>query len=284
MKIVTDTSTMFSVKAGAEHGLSVVPLTVSLGDETWLEYEQISSEDFLKRVRAGETPKSSSPPPGLILDAYDTDEEVLHLTIADGLSGAYQVAAGLKSQAKHPERVHVLNSRTLCVPQRILALRAAQLVQENAKIGDTLDKLKSMMSSVHSYLIPEDFDFLRRGGRLTPLAAKIMSLLKAVPVVQQTEDGMQLERFTVARQFKKAVQAIGADLEKRGLTKDFYIGISHAGNPKEANLAQEMILERFPACRSGIFNLSPAFITQGGPDCVAIQIIDISTCRDLVIE
>lgn len=278
MRIISDTCTLLSVAEGAEFGLTILPLTVSIYGETWLEYEQISSEEFLAKVRAGATPTSSSPPPALILDAWDTDEEILHISVAEGLSGTYEVAVGLRSQAKHPERVHVLNSQTLCTPQRIIALCAVHFAQQDLGIEELIHRLEPMIASTHSYLIPKDYDFLRRGGRLTPLAAKIMGLMKAIPVVRQTEDGKQLERFTVTRKFKAAIDAICNDLEKQGIGENYYIGISHAGNEEDAELARVRISEHFPQCRTGVFELSPVFITQGGPDCVSIQVIDISSC------
>ena len=113
MKIVTDSSVMFSVEDGARRGMTVLPLVVAIDGQTWLEYEDISAEEFLAKVRAGALPQSASPPPALTLAAYDTDDEVIHLAMADGLSGAYEVACGLVKQARHPERVQVVNTRTL---------------------------------------------------------------------------------------------------------------------------------------------------------------------------
>ncbi|MEG0095962.1 MAG: DegV family protein, partial [Raoultibacter sp.] len=61
MKIVSDSSIMLTVAEGAARDIDVLPLAVTIGDETWLEYEDISSEEFLKRVRAGGIPQSASP-------------------------------------------------------------------------------------------------------------------------------------------------------------------------------------------------------------------------------
>ena len=79
MKIVTDSSVMFSVEDGARRGMTVLPLVVAIDGQTWLEYEDISAEEFLAKVRAGALPQSASPPPALTLAAYDTDDEVIHL-------------------------------------------------------------------------------------------------------------------------------------------------------------------------------------------------------------
>lgn len=278
MKIVTDSSPMFSVEEGAARGLVVLPLTVSIDGEKWLEYEDISAEEFLAKVRAGALPQSASPPPALTLEAYDTDDEVVHIAMADGLSGAYEVACGLRDQARHPERVHVVNSQTLCVPHRALALAATHMAEHGSDAAAIVEKLHEMIATARSYLIPEDFDYLRRGGRLTPLAAKFAHLVKAFPVMQQTEDGTRLEKLKVARSFTKALDAIANDLEARGVGEGFFIGVSHADNRIQAVEALKHLAERFPTCVQGMFELGPAFITQGGPGCLAVQAIDLRPC------
>ena len=122
------------------------------------------------------------------------------------------------------------------------------------------------MGTARSCLIPEDFDYLRRGGRLTPLAAKFAHLVKAFPVMEQTDDGRRLGKLAIARSFKKAIAAVAADFEGRGVGEGYYVGVSHADNPCQAAEA---------------FELGPAFITQGGPSCIAIQAVDLAACPDL---
>ena len=281
MKIIADSSVMFDIEQGRRHGIEILPLSVAIGSETWAEYEQMSSDEFLARVRAGALPQSSSPSPAATLAAYETVEEVVHLAMADGLSGAYEVACGLAKQARHPERIHVVNSRTLCIPHRALALCAVEFAKQCDSAEEVVSRLLPIIESAHSYLLPEDFDYLRRGGRLTPLAAKFAHLLKAVPVMMQTSDGTRLERLTVARGFGKALNAVIGDLRKRGITDTSYLGVSHAGNIKQARVAQEALAEAFPSCENGLFELGPAFITQGGPDCIAIQAIDLKAVPNL---
>ena len=281
MKIVTDSSVMFSMEEGARRGMAVLPLVVAIDGQSWLEYEDVSAEEFLAKVRAGALPQSASPPPALTLKAYDTDEEVIHLAMADGLSGAYEVACGLVKQARRPDRVHVVNTRTLCVPHRVLACTAVRLAEQGTDAKAVLETLHAQIATAHSYLIPEDFDYLRRGGRLTPLAAKFAHLVKAFPVMEQTDDGRRLGKLAIARSFKKAIAAVAADFEGRGVGEGYYVGVSHADNPCQAAEALAYLEELFPGCRFGLFELGPAFITQGGPSCIAIQAVDLAACPDL---
>lgn len=284
MKIVSDSSVMFSVAEGAKRGMTILPLSVAIGDESWLEYEEITADEFLKRVRGGDIPQSASPPVAATLAAYDTDEEIVHLAMASGLSGTYDSACGLHDQARHPERVHIFNTRTLCVPHRIMALTAVHMAERGFDAQAILAKMEEMASTAYSYLLPEDFDFLRRGGRLTPLAAKFVSLIKANPTLVQTEDGRKLEKLKIARGLKKAIDAVMDDLERRGVRKGYYISISHADNLPHAQKTSEWLRERFPECEIGIFDLGPAFITQGGPGCFAVQAIDASLYPEVAIS
>lgn len=283
MRIVADSSVMYSIEQGAARGMKILPLAVTIDNETWLEYEEITTEDFLARVRAGAMPQSSCPPPHLTLEAYDTEEEVLHITMADGLSGAYGVAHGLAKQAPHPERVHVVNSATLCAPHRALALAAVELAKRCEHAADVIERLHPMIASAHSFLLPEDFEYLRRGGRLTPLAAKFAHLVKAAPVMCQTDDGTRLERLTIARSFKKGIEAVVSELEKRGVGEGHFISVSHADNPEGAGWAMDRLKAAFSGCRFGIYDLGPAFITQGGPSCIAIQSIDLKAFPGLAM-
>lgn len=281
MKIVADSSVMYSIAEGADKGIEVMPLSVSIGNETWLEYEEITSPEFLTKVRAGATPTSSCPPVGLMAHAFDTEEEVICLSMASGLSGSYGVAHAQGEQAPHPERVHVINTKTLCVPHRIMALAAVSMRERGLDTATVVANMRAMADSHHSFLIPEDFDFLRRGGRLTPMAAKFAAVLKAVPVMKQTEDGKRLERLAITRSLPKAIGSIVSDLKERGIGKAHYISVSHADNLEAAKLAIEQLRKAFPENRMGIFDLSPAFVTQGGPGCFAIQVIDTTLCPEV---
>lgn len=284
MKIVTDSSVMYSITEGAERGMSVCPLSVSIEDQSWIEYEEVSSEEFLKLVRAGAIPRSASPPVQLTLDAWNTDEEIVHICMAHGLSGTYEVACSLRDQAKNPDNVHIVNSKTLCAPHRVMVNNAIAMAKNGATAKQIVNKVEELAKTAHSFLIPEDFDFLRRGGRLTPLAAKIVTLAKAFPVMRQTDDGCRLEKHKIALSYPKAIKSIIETLKERGVTKDYLLSIAHADNPAHAEKTLAMLKKAFPENRIEVFDLSPAFITQGGPGCLAVQCIDISSCPNVLLR
>lgn len=118
-----------------------------------------------------------------------------------------------------------------------------------------------------------DFDYLRRGGRLSPLVSFVGKTIKLAPVLTQSEDGRQLVVSGVKRSFKQAVAHVAKQLEAHGVQKGWRIYITHAACEHLAHDAQEMLKAQFPDVQYDIFPLTPAFITQGGPGCIAIQTI-----------
>ena len=274
MKIVTDTSTLFSPKEAAELGFTVLPLSVTAAGNVYKEYVDIQPSEFIKIVREGHVPTSSQPSVGETLEVFEnTDEEIICISMADGLSGTYQSAVGAKNSVENNERITVINSRTLCGPHRYMVKKALKMQKEGATTQEIIDEMNRLAYSNKSFLIPSDFDFLARGGRLTPLAAKIAGLVKIVPVMTQTEDMKRLESAGMKRTMKKAVQtAIDAFVEM-GVNEDYLITVSHAGCEEDATKVLNQVHEAFPNTEIELVHLSCAFIVQGGPNCIAIQTI-----------
>ncbi len=138
---------------------------------------------------------------------------------------------------------------------------------------EILRMLEECRSHCHSYLIVQDFDFLRRGGRLTPVAAKFVSALNVKPIMEQVEEGTRLGVHGISRTIKGAAKNIKTQLQKRGVGEGYLISISHARAEKDAHEIASVMREAFEKAKVEILDLSPAFITQGGPGCIAVQYV-----------
>lgn len=275
MRIVTDTGVMYSPEEGKKLGFDVLPLNVTVNGKTFREYVDIFSEEYIEIIKEGHIPMSSQPSVGTTLELFEelNGEETLVINMADGLSGTYQSTVGAKETIENNDNIHVINSMTLCGPQRYLVEKAVALRDAGKTLEEIKEEIYETMKTGKSFLIPSDFDFLKRGGRLTPLAATIGGMLKIVPVMTQTDDGRRLEKFAMKKTMKGAVKDVIADFIDRGVNEDYIIYITHAGALEKAEKAAEQIKAGIPGVQIEILYLSPAFITQGGPGCVAIQCI-----------
>lgn len=275
VRIITDSSTLYSVSQGDELGIDVSMLSVTIDSRTYREFEEIGTAEFIDIIHQGHIPLSSQPAIGEVLDIYNKypEDELINITIADGLSGTYDTALTAAALAKNPERITVFNSRTLCGPHRLLVHMALEMARAGKAAKAIAAELERLAATAKSFLIPQDFDYLRRGGRLSPLAARIGGLIHLAPVMTQTEDGKQLTRFSIQRSFKRAVQAVVQELTRLGVDAAHQISISHALAEDLLQIALDVVTRAFPDSEIVTYLLSPAFTVQGGPRCLAIQSI-----------
>lgn len=274
VKIITDTSALFTMEEGKERGFHVIPLSVSINGKHQRDL-CFDTNEFLADVRAGHVPSSSQPPIGEVLEAYEQypDDEIINICMADGLSGTYQTALSAMEQSEHKERIHVLNSTTLCGPHRYLVEKAVKLCKDGLDASTILSRLKESIDHTHSFLIPQDFDFLKRGGRLKGSTATLGGLLKLKPIMQAVDGGTRLDKFGITRTLGKAADTIAQNFSEHGVDENYKIYVSHADALAGATMILEKLKNRFSSCEFELLELSPAFITQGGPECIAVQFI-----------
>lgn len=274
MKIIADTATLIPPTEGSSQGLTVIPVSVAIDGHTYQDYTQISSEEFLEKVKMGCTPSSSQPSIGDMLEQIDnTEEEILVLTVGDGLSGGYQTALGARNLVSSPERIHIMDSRTLAGPLRYLAKKAVMLKEQGFSIEAIKEKLQKCIDSSMSFVIPEDFEFLKRSGRLAPFTAKVGSKLKLLPVLTQTKDMKRIVPIGIKRNWNAAVDTILQQMQAKNVGPNHLITISHAGVPQRAEQVLKQVRKYFASSDIEILELSPALTTHGGPGCIVIQAI-----------
>ena len=271
--IVSDTSTLYSTSQAKEAGFSVAPLSVTIAGKSYREFDEISSEEFVDIIRQGHMPTSSQPALGEVEEMYNQfpGEEIINVSMALGLSGTYTSAVAAAQMCDHADKISVINTRTLCGPHRYMVEQAVAWTREGQSRQEIIAKLNVIMDSAKSYLVPADFDYLRRGGRLSPLVSYVGKAAKLTPIMTQTDNGERLTVAGIRRGFPHAVKYITEALVKAGVGAGWQVQISHAGALDKAELALKVLKEAMPEAQFHIYPLSPAFITQGGPGCVAVQ-------------
>lgn len=274
MKIIADTPTLYSPKEGKDLGITVIPSCTIIDGNVYKDYEDISTEEFLGKINEGAAPTTSQPAIGELLEIFEESrEEILFLPIGDGLSGTYQSAVGAKNSMDKNEHIHILDTKTLAGPQRYLVQKALELREKGFSVDKIKKELQNRIESSLSFVIPKDFEFLRRSGRLTAMAAKIATVIKVVPVLTQTEDKKRITLFTVKRSRKKALEALIGHMKEAGVNGEYLLTISHAGALEDAKEILEKLKENFKGAAVEILQLAPTLVTHGGPGCVVIQAI-----------
>ncbi len=274
VRIVADTSTMYSTAQAREAGFDVAPLSVTIAGKSYKELDEIQLDEFVHIIGQGHMPVSSQPALGDVIAMYEScgDDEVINLSMADGLSGTYSTAVAAVQNVEN-DKIDVVNTGTLCGPHRYMVEVATRMAHAGATKQEILNKVHALMKTDLSFLIPSDFDYLRRGGRLSPLVSLVGKTIKLAPVLTQSKDGRQLVMSTVSRSFKLGIKHIIKELKEWGVEKGWRIYVVHSAAPGLAEAARAQLTEAFPEVTLEILPLTPVFTTQGGPGCVAIQVV-----------
>ena len=230
MIIVSDTGALYSPEKAQQIGLEVLPLHVIVDKKSYKEFVDIQSDEFLELVKNGKIPSSSQPSIGETMNLFEKypDEEILVINMADGLSGTYQGTLAAKESSENSTRIHVINSMTLCGPQKYLVEKAIKLKKDGYDLENIKKELYKSIASEKSFLIPQDFGFLKRGGRLTPLAATLGGMLRITPIMTKTKDAKRLEKYGMKKTFKSAVKEIMKAFEEMGVDQNYMVYVCHA--------------------------------------------------------
>ena len=248
-----------------------------INGEMFYEGVNLTHEEFFKRMEEGADITTSQPSPGEVTDFWDKllkeYDEILYIPMSSGLSGSCQTAIMLADD--YDGKVQVVNNQRISVTQEQSALDARDLAAkgyEAAQIKEILERTK-YESSI--YITLTTLKYLKKGGRITPAAAALGTLLRIKPVL--TIQGEKLDAFSKARTAKQAktimLTALAKDLEERFHDKNAehtYLEIAHTCNEEGAKELEEALKEQYPGVPITIAPLSLSIACHIGPGSFAV--------------
>lgn len=188
--VISDSSCDYSPEQAAAAGFSMVPLTITFGEESFLEGLEITPSQFYSRLaKEKELPKTSQPSPEMFCSVFKKYEDAKHIvciTISSGLSGTIRSAniakQMLEEQGFKPE-IHIVDSYNGCAATGLMAETAAEMVKQGKDIDEILSRLEQMKSTTAIYFVPDSLEYLRKGGRIGNVRAAVGGLLGIKPVI-----------------------------------------------------------------------------------------------------
>jgi DegV family protein with EDD domain len=276
--VVTDSNSGITQAQALELGISVIPMPFMIDGETYFEEITLSRREFYEKLASNADISTSQPSPEAILALWDTllkeNDEIVHIPMSSGLSGSCQTAQMLAQD--YEGKVHVVNNQRISVTQRQSALDALALVQAGKSGSEIKELLEADKFNSSIYIMIDTLHYLKKGGRITPAAAALGTLLKLKPVLQI--QGEKLDAFAKARTVNQAksimMTAIKNDIEKRfgGVSENnpIYLQIAHTENEEAAGLLKEELAAQFPGYPIYIDHLSLSVSCHIGPGALAI--------------
>ena len=276
--IITDSNSGITQSESKELGIVVIPMPFYINEVQHFEDIDMTQEEFYEALMDEKTEVSTSQPsPDTIMQTWRENleeyDEIVHIPMSSGLSGSCETAIMLSQD--YDGRVQVVNNQRISVTQRQSVLDAKELAGKGYSaeaIKEILEREK-MESSI--YIMVDTLYYLKKGGRITPAAAALGTLLKLKPVLQI--QGEKLDSFAKARTVKQAkkmmIDAMRNDFDHRFNNpegKNMYLEMAYTHNLEDAEAFKKEVEAEFPGMEIVLNPLSLSVSCHIGPGALAV--------------
>jgi DegV family protein with EDD domain len=266
--LVTDSACDLPESVIRGHGIHVVPLSLVYDDRVLRDGIDIDADTFLERLRQGEHPSTSQPPPGAFHEAFERaagdGEEVLGIILASTLSGTYGSAATAARRFGDDGPVAVLDSRGISLLQGLLVLKAAELAElghDSAAIMVEIERIRDRSGILFTV---DTFDRLIASGRVSRGRAWLGSLLDIKPIMKVDRSGAAQPLDKVRGHKALLPRVLDLVAQEIGEARSFRFGVVHVDAAEAAERVREAVLERFGECEVLVSPATPVIATHIG--------------------
>lgn len=276
--IVTDSNSGITQDEGRGLGVFVLPMPFYINEVMYLEGITLSQEEFYERLQKDETISTSQPSPGEVCGMWDNllkeYDEVVHIPMSSGLSASCETAMGLARD--YDGKVQVVDNQRISVTQRQSVLDALALVKAGKNAAEIREILEAEKLESSIYITLETLKYLKKGGRITPAAAAIGTVLNLKPVLQIQGD--KLDAYSKVRGKKQAkrvmLKAMKEDMDTRfaeyAKKGEMCLQMAYTGNREEAEEFKKEVQEMFPELEIHMDPLSLSVACHIGHGALAV--------------
>lgn len=272
--IATDSNSGITQAAAKEMGISVIPMPFYINDELFFEDITLTQEEFYEELQSDCTISTSQPSPADVTDLWDKlleeYDQVVYVPMSSGLSNSCETAMMLSSE--YEGKVFVVDNHRISVTQKRSVLDAVELSKQG-KSGEEIKKiLEDTRHESSIYITVDTLKYLKQGGRITPAAAAIGTVLNIKPVLQI--QGEKLDSFAKARGLKQGksimLDAIEKDINERFKGQKVHIQAAYTCSDEDAAAWKTEIETRFSGYEVDMDKLSLSVACHIGPGAIAI--------------
>ena len=277
--VVTDSNSGITQAQAKEMGITVLPMPFMIDGETYYEDITLTQEQFYQRLKDNSDISTSQPTPDSIMKLWDEllkeYDQIVHIPMSAGLSGSCATAMMLAGEDEYEGNVFVVDNHRISVTQ-YQSVKDAMMLADMGMDGAQIKKrLEETVADSVIFVTVDTLKYLKKGGRITPAAAALGTLLRIKPVLIIL--GEKLDSFAKARTMKQAktlmMNEIQKELDERlhdSECKDCHLAIAHSDNEEAALEFKKEVEERFPDADIYLAPLSLSIACHIGPGSLAL--------------
>ncbi|MCR4997545.1 MAG: DegV family protein [Butyrivibrio sp.] len=278
--ILTDSNSGITQAQSKELGISVVPMPFMIDEEEFFEDINLTQEQFYQKLGDNANVSTSQPTPDSLMKIWDEllkdHDSIIYIPMSSGLSGSCQ-SAYMFAQEEYEGKVFVVDNQRISVTQRQSAIDARDMAEKGYSAEEIVQKLMDTKFESSIYIMLDTLYYLKKGGRITPAAAALGTLLRLKPVLQI--QGEKLDAFAKARTSNQGksimINAIKSDIEKRfggEEAKDYWIAVAYTKDIDAANEWKKELEKEFPGMDIHMDPLSLSVACHIGPGALAVTV------------
>lgn len=275
--VITDSNSGITQAQAKDLGIRVLPMPFMINEETFFEDINLTQEEFYEKLESGADVVTSQPSPEAVMDLWKEVlreyDEIVHIPMSSGLSGSCQSAIMLAQE--FDQKVQVVNNQRISVTQRQSVLDALMLAGRGMTAPEIKEFLEKDKFNSSIYIMLNTLYYLKKGGRITPAAAAIGTLLRLKPVLQIQGD--KLDAFAKARTSSQGKSimtgAIRNDMEKRfggAMADNIWLEVAYSKDLEAAEQFAGELLKEFPGFDIVVNPLSLSVACHIGPGSLAV--------------
>lgn len=272
--IVTDSNSGITQKKAREMGIRVIPMPFYINEELFYEDITLTQDEFYQRLAEDAEISTSMPSPGDIIELWKEllreYDEIVHIPMSSGLSSSCETALMLSRD--FDGKVYVIDNQRISITQRRSVDDAVFMAGKGMSGKEIAEVLMREKLEASIYITVDTLKYLKKGGRVTPAAAAIGTVLNLKPVLQI--QGEKLDAFSKARGWKSAkktmLDAMDQDLNTRFAGKKMNLDIAYTCSEEEKDQWVAEVKARFPGYEMYVDRLSLSVSCHIGPGSMAI--------------
>lgn len=271
IKIVTDSASGLGPDLARQYGISVIPLYVHFGNETFREGVDIHLAEFWPRLKsAPKLPTTSQPSAGDFVELYKAlaadGSEIISIHLSSKLSGT--VASAHAAREMLPAaRIHVVDTQSISAALLVMAVEAARMAAAGRDVKAILARLDQLIAGFRIYFVVDTLEYLEKGGRIGKASALLGTALQMKPLLA-LEDGIVEAKERIRTKSKAVARIQELAAQDTAGRKCRYLGILHAAAPQEAEQLKADLVSQLAPGETIMAEVGPIIATHAGPGIV----------------
>ncbi|HOG48261.1 MAG TPA: DegV family protein [Anaerolineae bacterium] len=277
VRIVTDTTVNLPPGYAEGHHIEVVPQVIIFGEESLLEAYEISSAEFVRRLKtSAHLPKTAAPPPGEFVAAYRRQlaevETIISIHPTTDASGTVRSAETAKEESFPDADIRIIDTRTIGGGLGAMVMAAAEWVEAGVGAGEIVRRLQGLIPRSRTYFVIRTLEYLQKGGRIGGASALLGSILQIKPILE-----IRGGRVEVLEKVRAQNRAMGRLLElvaeQCPRSSDARVCVMHADAPEEGQHLLDELQQLLGVSDIPLYELGAAITTHAGPGVVGVNFL-----------